>query len=439
MTTSHCYSYTFVFLPNESMMIVQRFIDAITYRHRRTSADIQDIISSKSTQQQETSINIHHSLQNAELIPSYRASIIRRHKLSFGMRESPNIWRERPIDTTDQFNKIFTSTWIDNNRLIFGTKDNKLMLLYCDEKRNKLDLTEIPLFKDSDDESNDVSNCGMHDIGVNQSRNLIATGGYKTNEINLFSYEHQFDSTDIQPLRVLKHHDDWIFGIAWFDNDTLISGGRDGKMNIWKPAKYTTLPQHTHLMQNNEGIRGLKANRCHNNVVVLTVNGAVKVWDAHKSKIEWSTNLKYSKEAVCLDLDEERGQIFVGSQNKITAMDPRENNKTFRYIESVDEGWGVRTVSIQNDLITIGGGLGKISFYDVRSSKYLKYASKQCIDVNSGWMREDDIYTDVFMEHMLPTPSAVYTHAYSPNFNKLFVGGGPTPYGLFGSFASVLS
>ena len=386
--------------------------------------------------------NSYHMLESTEIMPSYKTSAIHEKKIAFGIRENPNLWTETVIDTKQKCNKIFASSWIDDKRVIFGTKDNKLMLLYCDNKRKKTDLKEIslPNLQNNSNESNvTVGNCGMHDIAVNPCRNWIASGGYNTNEICLLSFENNYDETHIEPIRIFKHHKDWIFGLDWFDGSTLLSGGRDGKLNIWKPAyKFISTPHYTETIEN-DGIRAIKSHSYNNNIVLLTVNGDIKIWDINKTKIVWNSKLKYNKEAVCLNINKDKGQIIVGSQAHISIMDPRDDANKFKYVQSVDQGWGVRTVSAQYDLLTIGGGLGRLSFYDLRNNQYIKYTKNKYFAINPGWTRQDDIYTNVFIEHQLPTPTAIYSHCYSPNHNKLFVGGGPTPFGLFGSFVSIFS
>lgn len=394
--------------------------------------------------------NFRHLIEITDTIPSYKRSFIHNEKISFGIRESPLLWKEKVVSTKDKFNKVFCSGWIDDKRVVFGTKDNKLMLLYCDGNNINLNEIKLPKLKKRNNVNRkDINNCGMHDIAVNPNKNWIATGGYKTNDICLYSYDNQYDNTNIKPIRLLSGHDDWLFGLDWFDDETLISGGRDGKLNIWKPDTIKSKPSYTYdssvtNVYGTNGIRALKSHPYNNNIVILKVNGEVEIFDVKKTKTVWKQSLKYSKEAVCININTDRGQIIVGSQAHISMIDPRNNQETCNYINSVDQGWGVRTISVHNDLITIGGGLGRLSFYDARTSKYNIFTRKEnknnkYLSISKGWLRKDDIYENVFIEHSLPTPTAIYSHCYSPNLSKLFVGGGPTPFGLFGSFVSVLS
>lgn len=47
--------------------------------------------------------------------------------------------------------------------------------------------------------------------------------------------------------------------------------------------------------------------------------------------------------------------------------------------DSLDDGWGVRCLHSDRDVITVGGALGRISFYDVRAQAYIEW-----IDVANG-------------------------------------------------------
>ena len=447
------------------MNIMHRILEALTSRNSSSDSDKSPLIkvglnwngasehtiTNESKNKIETwrpSRNFRHFIELTDTIPSYKRSSILDEKISFGLRENPHLWEEKVFPTTGKFNKVFCSGWLDDNRVVFGTKDNKLMLLYCDGNNMNLNQIELPKLQTNNVNSRNINNCGMHDIAVNPSRNLVATGGYKTNDICVFSYNNQYDNTDIKPVCLLSAHDDWLFGLDWFDAETLLSGGRDGKLNIWRPGRVSSMPDYTYdsSITNSygaNGIRALKAHTYNNNIVLLKVNGEVEIWDLLKTKTVWKKQLKHSKEAVCVNINTDRGQIVVGSQAHISIVDPRNNHQKFNYIHSVDQGWGVRTISVHNDLLTIGGGLGRLSFYDIRNAQYSMFTTAEnkqnkYLSITKGWTRNDQIYNDVFIEHSLPTPTAIYSHCYSPNLNRLFCGGGPTPFGLFGSFVSVL-
>lgn len=218
-----------------------------------------------------------------------------------------------------------------------------------------------------------------------------------------------------------------------------------------KPTHFTTNKKHR--------IRALKAfskstslahSQC---VVTLATNGEIQIYDINRSKAIFSEQLPHRKETVCVEINQDRGQIMVGSQSHIQIFDPRcSMNASLQIIDSLDKNWGCRTVSCNSDLLTIGGGLGRLSFYDLRLNKYINCGTKMKHDkingglsdmpikhrtMEKGWIKDDDVYNNIFVLHGLPTPTAIYTHCYNPNRSRLFVAGGPTPYGLYGSAASV--
>ena len=186
-------------------------------------------------------------------------------------------------------------------------------------------------------------------------------------------------------------------------------------------------------------------------VVTLATTGEVQIFDISRSKSLLKEFLPHRKETVCVEINQDKGQIIVGSQSHIQIFDPRcELSQSLQVIDSLDKNWGCRTISCYTDLLTIGGGLGRLSFYDLRASKYMECAPKHKSlhgkkseeklayrTIDKGWVKEDDVYQNIFAMHSLPRPTAVYTHCYNPQRSKLFAAGGPTPYGLCGSAASV--
>lgn len=61
--------------------------------------------------------------------------------------------------------------------------------------------------------------------------------------------------------------------------------------------------------------------------------------------------------------------IATGSQDRVSILDPRisNNDALIARIDSPDPGYGVRSVSITNSLLTFGTGRGKMVFFDTRT------------------------------------------------------------------------
>ena len=127
--------------------------------------------STANTQTWKPSKNFRHLVELTDMIPSYKRYSIHNEKVSFGLRENPLLWKEKAVSTKGKFNKVFCSGWIDNKRVVFGTKDNKLMLLYCDGSNINLNEIKLPKLNTNNVNTRDESNCGMHDIAVNPNKN----------------------------------------------------------------------------------------------------------------------------------------------------------------------------------------------------------------------------------------------------------------------------
>ncbi len=71
-----------------------------------------------------------------------------------------------------------------------------------------------------------------------------------------------------------------------------------------------------------------------------------------------------NRELVCMAMRPDL--LVVGCNSHIMLMDPRQPDMLVRPIESLDGHQGVRSLSIQHDLITCGSGQGHVFFYDLR-------------------------------------------------------------------------
>ena len=93
-------------------------------------------------------------------------------------RRLPIILREREFDLSNtNLNKIFTCQWLDDRKVIMGTKCNKLVVL--DTITGKYSI-QSPL-KSHPHSRNIQDHCGIHSISINPSRTLLATGAENGN------------------------------------------------------------------------------------------------------------------------------------------------------------------------------------------------------------------------------------------------------------------
>jgi len=118
----------------------------------------------------------------------------------------------------------------------------------------------------------------------------------------------------------------------------------------------------------------------------------------------------------------------------------QKSGKPVSVIPSHDGDWGVRSLSFQDFLVTVGGGAGRMAFYYMRKNSLLKVENlfgeeEFFLQTGTGWLEKDDIYQRHFSG--LTIPNAIYTHSYDPSGTRLFIGGGPLMLGLKGCCAAI--
>jgi WD repeat-containing protein 40A len=123
-------------------------------------------------------------------------------------------------------------------------------------------------------------------------------------------------------------------------------------------------------------------------------------------------------------IENEMDIIAIGSQSYITIIDPRSSSIVTK-IPSQDSDWGVRSLSFNGNIISIGGGQGHLSFFNIKAGKYLElvHNQKNWYSSSKGWLHRDDSYYTYF--NGMDIPNAIHTHSYSPSKTKIFAGGGP--------------
>jgi WD repeat-containing protein 40A len=337
------------------------------------------------------------------------------------------------------------------------------------------------------------NNCyGIHTIAINPSRTLLAVGsGKPTQYIQIYALP-TFD-----PVAILSGHKDMVFSVDWVTDTLLVSGSRDMSVSLWDlqdrgyftetatMVNGETIPiiGPCNTMQEHRGkVRDLKYNKKTRQAATLSTDGYVKLFDVSHDPSFCSSKRKrepqlsvsstlplyHTNETVCLALDEPHNMYAVGSQSHISLLDPRCASLStpiptsafsapsnisggnpagvVHMVESKDNGWGVRSISLDHSMMTVGGGYGRISFYDLRAQKYLSWddpstrgsvedRGKTSLEAGDGWLLHDAIYMNYFSGHTVR--NAVYTLAYDPTGVKLFAAGGPLQLNLYGSYVSV--
>lgn len=133
----------------------------------------------------------------------------------------------------------------------------------------------------------------------------------------------------------------------------------------------------------------------------------------------------------------ERQVYAVGSQAHVTLIDSRLPQEVTS-IESKEGNSGIRSISFQHDIITLGTGLSVIIFLDMRTRKYLETPNenKHCqLLVSEGWMNKDSNSPLMHETHL----NSIYTHNYDDTGTRLFTAGGPMPSDVQGNYAGIWS
>lgn len=359
-------------------------------------------------------------------------------------RAVPSLLVEKQFDLGN-INKIFSSHWLNDQQIAFGTKCNKLMVL--DSKSGRI--FQIPSLKSSDDSEPADCPCGIHSIALNPSRTLFATGAENTNDLAIYQLP-TFDPVMVGE----KGHSDWIFDISWIDDEFLVTGSRDSRLCLWRvhnkgegddtsrlqslqvPEYAIAWPEAIEYCDKANKVRALCYNDLRKELAVLSLNAYFYLWDVETFTARSYRRLFHTKENVCMCASKERTMYAVGSQSHINLVDPRSPN-TLTTIISRYRGGGVRSVSFCDDVLTIGTGVGNILFFDIKAGKYLECDCGHTftMTVGKGFLSHDDNYRDFFMDNNYP--NALYTHQFDSTGTRLFAAGGPLPAGLWGNYAGL--
>jgi WD40 repeat protein len=173
-----------------------------------------------------------------------------------------------------------------------------------------------------------------------------------------------------------------------------------------------------------------------NTIYGLSPNGTIKFFDIKKQKKFYDRSNDLIE---CVVSKLNKNLFTTGSSDVVTFFDIRVKEQILE-IPNMNELMGTRTLEWYDDnVLSIGGGKNNLSFFDIRVNRgFIKSETTTKIyNIDKGWVREDDLY-ERLMYAGHDNYSSIYTHCYSPYRNKIFVAGGPTSMGLFGSHITIL-
>eukprot|EP00741_Cyanophora_paradoxa_P003491 tig00000711_g3390.t1 len=338
--------------------------------------------------------------------------------------------------------KVFAAIWLDDTETLHGTKNNKLCRINVETQA----MFDVPMIKYDVDRpyAGPPDNCGIHSIAVNPSRTLLATGGYDPQDIALYSLP------SMQPVAVLEGHTDWMFAAGWVDDWTLVSASRDKTVRLWKmdtqqPAKnpkldregcYVQLPVVNPYISCNEHqnkVRDLRINKLTSQAATISSDSKMLVWDVQEMRVARAFDMQFPLEAVCVAAQEERGLFVIGSRGQLEFIDPRAP-KSVQTRDSQDDGQGVRSLSFREHVMTVGGGGGRISFFDIRANRFMELLARDGTParfLNAGPGVLANWYDR--SQHQ----NAIYAHQYDQSGTRLLTAGGPLPFGVRGCYVAV--
>eukprot|EP01095_Lingulamoeba_sp_RSL-Kostka_P014516 TRINITY_DN634_c1_g1_i1.p1 TRINITY_DN634_c1_g1~~TRINITY_DN634_c1_g1_i1.p1 ORF type:complete len:434 (-),score=87.15 TRINITY_DN634_c1_g1_i1:45-1346(-) len=348
------------------------------------------------------------------------------------------------------YNKIFASYWLNNDIVLAGTKDNKL-LAWNTEKDSCFNIT-LP-----DYESNNKSNhnCGIHSITTNgYLKTQLATGSRNPCDFVIY------DLLTLKPMLLLEGHKDWIFGAEYISENIIVTASRDKTIKLWstnfkqsQPISFDSYDyvdtfEHKSIFEANGGeikkplfsrqehkekVRDICFNSSNNDILTLSADTTVKIWDVNNFDVKSSVELLHEKELVCLAINEDLQIAAIGSLRHTQLIDLRSST----IIKSVPnmEQYGVRSVCFKENIMSIGSGKGYLSFYDISAENWIPVTEESNhILPQPSWIKK---YQNEFQLPDNLIASAIYTHNWDPSGNKLFVGGGPLLSGIKGCYGSI--
>ena len=356
-----------------------------------------------------------------------------------------------------ELDKAFASAWLDNTRVLVGSKCNRLICINTES--GEVEEIKLPKLNRKDAVFGTPSfgaGCGIRSISVNPSKNTVASSS--SNPCHLTVLE----IPTFKPVSTFVGHSDWIFGTAWIDDVRVITASRDATLRIWNVNNRTGTQTETSeavcSSLHKHKVRDVKYDRSCALAASVSTDGMITFWDPATIGVVRSVRLKpdQSKELACIAI--EQGLMAAGSLYNISLMDIR--SKDIKSIKS--KGLGTRSLSFHEGTLTIGGGCGKISFFDLRMDRFLEVSSDSPPDKersfhlqtsqglwhprdmqfynfqqHTGIFAQSELFSDVIQSHQF-MPSC-FTHCWDPLGVRLFVGGGPSFQLARGCYMSVWS
>lgn len=372
--------------------------------------------------------------------------------------------------------QIFAASWVDRDRVVAGTKCGTL--LEIDTARRAWKRIERPAVEPPQEVAEalptraTVDDCGIHAVRTNPGASLLAAGGRNPCDfavLELPTYRH---------LQELVGHSDWVFACDWLTDTQLLTASRDKTVKVWDLAKRVATPNAGEecvatMAAHTAKVRDAKYSPQTGKVASLGTDGKLLLWDPHGAcRVEHEVPLQHTTELICLCMDAHL--VCAGSLSHLSLLDYR-TRRQILHVTSMNPGLGIRSLSLRDGVMTVGGGAGTISFFDLRQQRFINVAppGDQDPSRNRGLAADVDrcprpagacnlklgkgrVHGGRLPGMGGPTPwaaqyfavppvlpagqdakHACYTHSWAPCNTKMFVAGGPLQFLLSGTYASL--
>ncbi|XP_016995117.2 DDB1- and CUL4-associated factor 12 homolog [Drosophila takahashii] len=344
------------------------------------------------------------SLNIADYIRSRESGLRDRRSVNFDYASryvlTKDMLRETPIGLPDATNGILCSKWLDSRKVVCGTKSNQ-MLVY-DVKTRRLE--EIPtMFRDPEDK------VGLQVIELSPSRSYLATTARNSLDIAVYRLP------TLDPVYLGEGgHRKTIRGMAWLDDQFLVSGSFDSGIVLWRikeefpdSALATINPLNVMTVSNDQGIRSVCFNKKFNEIAAVSPNKCMHIFNADIFEQTLSGKLpssQYNTHIAC----HSDGLYAVRSMDTAILLVTR-TLQTIKEISFESYDGNYMSISFEGNLMTVGTSGGMLNFYDIRAGKFLEN-SVRCSP-------KLDHYRDMNWKF------SVFTHCYDSTRMRIFTAG----------------
>jgi WD40 repeat protein len=348
-------------------------------------------------------------------------------------------------------NKIFSSAWLDHDRILIGCKDNTLWEISVAKLPWVIRSIELP-----QTHLNPQDQSGNRTIKVNPTSLVFASGSSDSKRISIMSSEK------LEHVQMVQGHNHSILDCEWLSDSRLVTVGRGGEMKVHscfsatEPSSVAAIVSE-YLHPQEPEFRCVKRMPKRQKFLVASMEGEMQLFDSTRLSLVQGISLANQHSIRAIDYNYFSGAFLVASDGIINCYDAR-NNQSWAKIHFPDYR-NIRSLSSDQNLITLATGSGKIAFCDIRtlsivpmddhhvshwmadptiqsSGTPILTTGKNFYRLFGGHVVPTDFYNGTFAPH--PVEQGIFTHCYDPSGIRLFVGGGPSLASLDGCNLAIL-